>query len=250
MERALAADARGDLDALRSHVEAWRDRARGDAMVRFLRGRLRLASGDRNGARDDFVRARDDDPIPSRMTTSLRTSLRRVANDAQVPFVDLEDALGDDLPGSDLVVDNCHPTPEGAHRMALALLRRAEQGGLLPAATVDAHPAVDEFLAAAGCVPGSPLRLRMLLENGKYALRRPLYCYPLAERHLRESVLEFPGSWEAHANLATALLLQRRIDEGFDELRRAEVLHGGPLDLTNVESLPYLRVTLDAIARQ
>lgn len=249
MERALVADAHGDLDALRSYVQAWQDRAPGDAMVRFLRGRLRWASGDRGGARDDFVAARDDDPIPSRMTSTLRESLRALAIHEAVVFVDLEDALGDDLPGSDLLVDNCHPTPEGAHRMAMALLRRAEEAGLLPAPAVDAHPAVDGFLAAAGYVPGSTLRHRMLLENGKYALRRPLYCYALAERHLREAVLEFPRSWEAHANLATALLLQRRVDEGFDELGRAEALHGGALDLTNVEAVPYLKVTLDALGR-
>ena len=223
---------------------------RADPMVRFLQGRLRLAKGDRSGALGDFVFARDEDPFPCRVSSTFNASLRGIAADAHVPFVDLQEALGDDLPGADLFGDNCHPTPEGARRMALALLRAAERAGLLPAPATDAEPAVEEFLAAAGCVSGSHLRLRMLLENGKYAMRRPFYHYPIAERFLRQAVREYQQSWEVHANLATALLLQRKIDGGFDELRCAEALHGGPLDLTDVETLPYLKVTLDALNRR
>jgi lysophospholipase L1-like esterase len=250
MERALAADAQGDVAALQSCVETWQDRRRGDAMVRFLQGRLRLAQEDHSGALRDFVFARDEDPIPCRMTSTLYEALRSVATDARVPYVDLAEALGDDIPDANLIVDNCHPTPEGAHRMAIALLRAAESADLLPAPATNAEPPVDEFLAAAGCVLGSPLRHRMLVENGKYAMRRPLYHYPIAERRLRQAALEYPQSWEVHANLATALLLQRRIDEGLDELQRAESLHGSPLDMTDVDTLPYLKVTLDALDRQ
>ena len=249
MERALAADAAGDIEAVRSCVETWQERAPGDAMVRFLQGRTRLAKGDRSGALADFLFARDHDPIPHRMTSVLRASLRRIADSARVPLVDLEQALLDDLPGFDLVVDNCHPTPEGARRMALAILRGAEGAGLLPTPAVDASPPVDRFLAAAGCVHGSPLRHRLHLSNGKHAMRRPLYYYTLAERHFRQAVLEFPQSWEAHANLATSLLGQRRAEEGLEELRLAESLHGGPLDLTDVETLPFLKCKLDKLHR-
>jgi lysophospholipase L1-like esterase len=246
MLEALAADERRDVGALRAFVSAREAEFADDAMFLFLGGRLRFADGDGAGALADLTRARDVDPIPSRMSSSFLEFVRTLAREERTLFADLEAATADGtIPGADVIADNCHPTPEGARRMAAALLRTAEIAGVLPGPAADAWP-LEDFLRDVGYAPGSSLRLRYLVFNGQYAMRRPLYHYGVAARYLDAAVAEFPSAWVAHANLATLHLLTGDVDAGKRELDRAQALRGRPLDLADRETVPYLGEILEA----
>jgi hypothetical protein len=240
METALAAANSGDASALRSFVVGPAARRPDDPMFRFLRGRLRLLEGDAAGALDDLVFARDLDPLPWRVTSTFNDFVRTLARGERTLFADLDEELRvDGVPGFDLLADNCHPTAEGARRMALAMLRAAERAGVLDRPDSDDGD-VTEFLVSAGFVPGSTLRLRYLLENGKYMMKTPDFNFRLAHGVFEQAAQEFPGSWEVQANLGTVLLLAGDRREGMDALRRARAIHGGELDVSDRDALPYL----------
>jgi lysophospholipase L1-like esterase len=240
MEAALAAANRNDAAGLRSFVAGPAARHPDDPMFRFLRGRLRLLEGDTAGAVSDLVFARDEDPLPWRVSSTFNDFVRKLARDEHTPFADLDEEMrAGGVPGFELVADNCHPTPEGARRMALALLGATERAGILPAPGPDACE-LSAFLTAAGFVPGSALRLRWLLENGKYMMRSPDMNFVAAHAVFDRAVRESPRSWEAHANLATMLLIEGRRAEGMAAFGQATELHGAPLDVSDREALPYL----------
>jgi lysophospholipase L1-like esterase len=240
MEEALAAANRNDASTLRSFVGGPAAKRPDDPMFRFLRGRLRLLEGDTAGAMADLVFARDEDPLPWRVSSVFNDFVRKLASDEQTLFADLDGEMrAGGVPGFELVADNCHPSPEGARLMALALLRATEAAGILPPPGPDPCD-LPAFLTAAGFVPGSALQLRYLLENGKYLMRSPDMNFAAARPVFELAVRESPQSWEARANLGTVLLIEGRRAEGTDAVRRATDLHGGPLDVSDRDALPYL----------
>jgi len=240
METALAAVNDGDVETLRSFVVGPAAARPDDPMFRFLRGRLRLFDGDAAGAMEDLVFARDQDPLPWRASSTFNDYVRTLARDERTLFVDVDaEFRADGVPGFDLLADNCHPSPEGARRMAQAILRAAATAGVLPPSASERCD-LTEFLIDAGFTPGSPLRLRYVLENGKYMMKTPNFDYRIARRIFEKAALEFPTSWEVQGNLATALFFERRRLEGMNALQRGDELFGGKLDVSDRDALPYL----------
>jgi hypothetical protein len=71
-------------------------------------------------------------------------------------------------------------------------------------------------------------------------MRSPDMNFAAARPVFELAVRESPQSWEARANLGTVLLIEGRRAEGTDAVRRATDLHGGPLDVSDRDALPYL----------
>jgi len=247
MAKALAALRRDDLGAVRAAVETAGGPLADDPMIRFLRGRVRLADGDERGAMEDLKFARDMDPVPLRASSRFNEFVRTLAGEQGALFCDLEQAVGrGNAPGFDLMADNCHPSPEGCRRIARALLDVASRAGIVPTAPAAAEPPLFEFLNEAGFAAGSPLEFRYLLHQGRYAMQPPYRDVGLAGRWFEEAAARHPSSWEAQANLAAVRFIQTRTAEGLAALRAAVDLHGGPLDLDDREATPFLKEAMAA----
>ncbi|MBT8401480.1 MAG: tetratricopeptide repeat protein [Rhodothermia bacterium] len=114
-----------------------------DPDVLFLRGRALRAVGNTGEARRTFAAARDEDIAPLRALTKMVETVADVAHENGTGFVDfvrLVDAESPDgIPGSELFLDHVHPTIDGNRMLALALVDKMIQTGMVtPASTWNA----------------------------------------------------------------------------------------------------------------
>lgn len=128
--------ASGDTPRAMAALDSARHEAADEAEVHFLAGTALLKAGDEDGARAEFERAVERDPLRHRATPRINRILRDVAAREQVALVDIESALEAKAPhgivGDETILDNVHPTMPGlvaiAHEIAAAMSRQ----GLLP----------------------------------------------------------------------------------------------------------------------
>lgn len=108
-----------DLDADPAAVDAALAVAPDCAEARFLRGRARLAAGDREGGLADLRLARDRDPLPLHATGPILDAIRAEAARAGVALVDVDAALAvDGPPDPALFHDRVHLGDAGMERLA------------------------------------------------------------------------------------------------------------------------------------
>jgi hypothetical protein len=104
-------------------------------LTHYHLGRTQLALRDTLAARQALVAARDLDVCPLRMTSPLEERLARVADDEDVPLLDmhavLEGLARDGILGDEWLVDHIHPSIEGHQRIADALVVQLSRMGLL-----------------------------------------------------------------------------------------------------------------------
>jgi len=88
-------------------------------------------------AKQWFVRAREEDVCPLRITTPMHESLLKVAARCRVPLVDvralIEDRTEDGIPGREWLLDHVHPRIEGHQLIGEALYEAMEQVRLVRA---------------------------------------------------------------------------------------------------------------------
>ncbi len=223
-----------------------------DAMLYFLRGRVQLARGAFDDARESFLLARDLDPFPWRATQS-NPIVRRVASGTPgVHLVDLdrvyEEHAEHGLVGNDLLLDNAHATPLGDSLTAKAIMQTMAGMGFLPPSPKvqeDCCP-VGAFLADVGYTkPKSPLRLRAFLDTATFVMKTPFLNYEASRKYLLEAMKVDENSWEVWANLATLDYLTDDSAAGARELRRATELHHGPINVNDRWATPYLKEALE-----
>ncbi|MDA1049236.1 MAG: SGNH/GDSL hydrolase family protein [Planctomycetota bacterium] len=105
--------------------------------ARFLLGHAYLAQHRPAEAREQFIRAKDEDVCPLRMIEPLHDSLRRVAESSATPLIDVrhnfESRAADGIPGDSFFLDHIHPSINN-HQVIAQLL-------------------VDQFVAAGFCHP-------------------------------------------------------------------------------------------------
>lgn len=109
------------------------------AANQFELGRAYESAGTLEAALRAFVRARDEDVCPLRMTSSLQTAWNRVMEDESTLRIDLDGFLTiqsrNDVLGSELLVDHIHPSFKANQLIANEILRTmAEARFLTPAA--------------------------------------------------------------------------------------------------------------------
>ncbi|MGA2606471.1 MAG: GDSL-type esterase/lipase family protein [Terriglobia bacterium] len=227
-----------------------------DAMLYFLRGQIQAAMGAYADARESFVKARDLDPEPHRVSSGINSLIRRVASGlVGVYLVDLERAYEEHakngLVGFDIVADNNHGTPLGESVAAQAIIQKMVEIGFLTPSQKPPEGCcpVDVFLADVGYLePKSPLRFRALLHNGIFVMKTPFLYYEAAHRYLLEAKEVDENSWQVWANLATLSYFKGDNATGAKELQRAIELHGKPIDLDDRGSTPYLKEALEYAA--
>lgn len=98
------------------------------ALAWYQLGRKLLGQGLLEEARTAFQTACDEDICPLRMTSKLRLSLRQVARDSDVGFVDLHQFLAAEsrqgIVGGDTLVDHVHPSFTSQRKIGCLLAER------------------------------------------------------------------------------------------------------------------------------
>ena len=219
-----------------------------DAMVLYLKGSIYRRSGRGSQAGALFVRAKDLDPYPLRVLSRFNMRLRSLAGHQGVGVVDVERAFErraeDGLVGSRLIADNVHPTPLGGALMARAIVREMAREGHFVAEDADLGAAevwLPAFLNAMDETERDHLLLKRLLKNGTYSMKTPFFNFAASRRCLEEALELDAKNWRVRANLGTLALLENRIDEGREQLRRATTLKGSPLDPHDRRATPCLK---------
>lgn len=119
LQRALAIDAR-------------------HAGVRFLLGHAYLAQNRIDEAREQFIRAKDEDVCPLRMIEPLYDALARVATMSSVPLIDvrhdIESRSADGIPGDRFFLDHIHPSINSHQAIAQLLVDHFIETGVCHAA--------------------------------------------------------------------------------------------------------------------
>ncbi len=105
----------------------------------YLLGQAYANEGRFEEASAAFVRARDEDVCPLRMTSTLESSMRTVASENGVPLIDLHNLMAEQRPnrivGDAALVDHIHPSFGNNQLIALEIIRKLETCGLQIAAS-------------------------------------------------------------------------------------------------------------------
>ena len=117
-----------DLDVKLEKVNASLEIDPRHAEALFLLGRVRESRGEIPRAREAYLRAKDEDICPLRMTESMHQAVMRVAAQTGTPMVDVradfEKRAENGLPGDDQLIDHVHPRIEGHQRIAELLFEQ------------------------------------------------------------------------------------------------------------------------------
>ena len=104
------------------------------AGILFRVGRCYLRLGHTTGARRWFIRAKDEDLCPLRITEAMREALHEAAERYDVPFLNahelFEQATEDGICGHEWLLDHVHPTVEGPPAHRRCLIRSSVRGRL------------------------------------------------------------------------------------------------------------------------
>jgi tetratricopeptide (TPR) repeat protein len=105
------------------------------AETHYRRGRLLAALRRSDDAKVAYLRARDEDVCPLRALGAIRDVLSQVAADRAVPWIDFDaftaKRAAGGIPGRDLFLDHVHPTIDTHRNLALTILERLENEGML-----------------------------------------------------------------------------------------------------------------------
>lgn len=90
-----------------------------------------------------FRRAREEDVCPLRALTEMSTIVRDIAGNSDSPLVDFEAIVsgetlkthGHNIPGRELFLDHVHPTIEGHKLLAVAIIERLAEQGIVGASS-------------------------------------------------------------------------------------------------------------------
>ncbi|MEE2888575.1 MAG: SGNH/GDSL hydrolase family protein [Planctomycetota bacterium] len=107
------------------------------AGIHFELGKSLEVSGAHALAKKAFMRAKDEDICPLRMTEPLHLVLAQVASETSAHWLDVralfEHLTEDGIPGNEWLVDHVHPSIRGHQRIAEALCRTMIQIGIVEA---------------------------------------------------------------------------------------------------------------------
>jgi lysophospholipase L1-like esterase len=221
------------------------------AAARFQDARRMAASGDRAGAREAFLDARDLDTMPWRPIRATEEAIRAAAREHGAPLCDIAAEfreLGPDAAtGWELLDDHVHLSVRGQAEAARAMVRA--MSGLPPPVAVDstaaaALPAWQSYAARLGTNPWDDYRVNHTL--------RVLFGVPFMRRTNPEAFARFDGACRAfEATMSPPILAVAR------EWQSGRVHAGATRPLTGMVARILLRenrvpeaATLYEIARR
>ncbi len=105
------------------------------ADAHFLLAKVYDAMGDAEHAKQEYLRAKDEDICPLRMLESMHSELQRVAEQTNTRLVDarqfFELRAGLRIPGDDLLIDHVHPRIEQHQQLASLLFAELKKDGIV-----------------------------------------------------------------------------------------------------------------------
>jgi len=109
------------------------------AELHYRRGKVLFALGQHERAKASFIRARDEDVCPLRALSPMQETLAEVSRETGAPLVDFVDLLeqrlsveqGHRVPGEEYFLDHVHPTIEVNGMLALWLVEKMSEQGIL-----------------------------------------------------------------------------------------------------------------------
>lgn len=105
------------------------------AETHYYRGKALFSLERYSEAKAAFVRARDEDVCPLRALTSIQEAVGRVAQTMNVAHVDfasiIDESAEHSIPGDDLFLDHVHPTISGNRMLALSIIERLTDVGVV-----------------------------------------------------------------------------------------------------------------------
>ncbi len=243
----------GEHDTALAKIDEALADAPDDPRLYFWRGRVRYELGEYEAARADLVRAKDTDRVPWRVLSRFNELVREKAKLPGVYVADLERVLEENSPhgltGSEMMSDNCHPTPEGYFLITGEIQRQLERANVID--RLPDYQSDDDLRAYLKYrnfdrATFGPPRAIYLKSNGRYTMKAPFYNYEASRGHFEAAVKVAPEDWEVWANLATLSFLDGDVETGKRELRKAVALRPDPIDLNAPYrwKVPYLEASL------
>jgi lysophospholipase L1-like esterase len=221
-----------------------------NALLHFWHGRTEAAMGNFTRAYDDFLFAKEMDPMPWRHLSKLNDVLKSKSTEPGVYVADLVDVLesaaSHRLVGFDLMVDNCHPTPWGYYLMATEILNKLVDAGVINGSFTVDRDTFNKFIDMSGFRdPKSGLELRYFLYNALYVQKVPFFNFSAARRYLHRARELDPTNPQVWANLAAISFLENDTSRGQTELERAFSFSKQPIAPFDRAFAPYLQEALE-----
>ena len=222
---------------------------RTDPMVMFLRGMILFHKGDSEEAYANLLAAKDRDPYPSRALSIFNSIIREASTREDVHLVDAEaevrEHTGDGITDYEYIADNCHPTPLGGSIIAGGIVRSL-LGNNLIGQDIEQKPECcrfDKFLSFAGFYdPDNTVRSEYLLSVANYCIDKS--NYPAARNYLVQAEEIDSANWRIWLDIASVSFFEGKMDDGFEQLRKAESLSEKSIFPIELEDAPFLEIAL------
>ena len=124
-----------DLDAKLQAVKHAANLAPRHAEAQFLLARVHEARGEFELAKEAYLRAKDEDICPLRMTEPMHAIVKQVARQTGTPLVDVramfEQQAKHGMPGDEQLIDHVHPRIEGHQEIADLLFEEMKRSRLV-----------------------------------------------------------------------------------------------------------------------
>jgi hypothetical protein len=218
-----------------------------DPDLAFDRGRARLAAGELAAARAAFETARDDDLWPERAPRPLIEAVLATGHAVRTDLA-IDAAAAHGIPGDELFLDHCHPSPAGARVLAIAVADALEQLRLwAPSGRAGTAPELPVLMADARLSDADVLAARadVALEMAGLALMTRHSGRLAAEADRRLAGAGTGLSRAGEVEMLRALLALQRGELGDAQRRLQDLARASPQALSaagvEVRRFPWLR---------
>lgn len=175
--------------------------------LQFKMAKLYDVKGDYEKARLAYLAAKDNDGFPGRGTQEINDTIRQIAADQGLLFVDIEKIFEERSPqrivSSDLMYDDVHPTVHGQQIISDEILKGIQAKELMaPAALWDWASYEQERLTGVEWKVENSVQAYHEVLNGLLLWEQKRY--PEAVSNLEKAIVSMPGFVESFAFLADA----------------------------------------------
>ncbi|MBI2328028.1 SGNH/GDSL hydrolase family protein [Candidatus Curtissbacteria bacterium] len=221
-----------------------------DASLLFLKGTVLEKQGEPSYAYEIFQKAKDNDLVPWRTTTSHANFIKSLDDHKNVWVVDFAEVFRenskDQLPGFNFFLDGTHPNKEGAYLIAKTLsdfiiLEKLVYPEWLKDIK-DPFPSQDLFKFMQITKEDD---FFTFTKSAALALKIPLMNFDAAQYFIEKAEEIDNKNWETRAIKAAMSHLKGDDQKTMVLLKEAEKLKGAALSQQETESIPYLSEILE-----
>jgi len=214
------------------------------APLLYLKAEVTSQSGQPQ-ANSWFIKAKDFDLIPWRASTGQNNFIRTLADENLIWVADLEKEFFANSPanltGFQLVVDNVHPTKEGAFLIAKTIIDLLKDKKFVKSSwwqTTQPYLTLEEFLKRVGYSAADDFGI--YFSSAKYCLKNPFFNVDCAQNYVEKAQMSSGPVWQTEALKASIAFVKGQSATASAYLQKAEVLKGGQLTAEEISQIPYL----------